>query len=218
MHRVIRLKNRWATEMPVRLLGTGVFLFLSLGVFVPRQIPVDFGVVAISLFGLLLLGALVFRKATPWLVRLGLYVGGAFMIYLADLSNGANVANGATGSTGATGFVVAGVAAGVSVHTILNLFFGLMAVLVVASIRLNRSQPFELTPLDYLMVLMVLTVPNLPEIQVGDFSLGALAAKIIVLFFAYELILSRLSERMTQYGLVSLWVFLALGIRAWANV
>jgi len=66
--------------------------------------------------------------------------------------------------------------------------------------------------------LMVLPVPNLPEIQVGDFSLGALAAKIIVLFFAYELILSRLSERMTQYGLVSLWVFLALGIRAWANV
>ncbi|HXZ26297.1 MAG TPA: hypothetical protein VEI24_08765, partial [Nitrospiria bacterium] len=69
-----------------------------------------------------------------------------------------------------------------------------------------------------LMVLLVVTVPNLPEIQVGGLHLGGLAAKIVVLFFAYELILSRLSERTTQYGLVSLWVFLALGIRAWANL
>jgi UDP-GlcNAc:undecaprenyl-phosphate GlcNAc-1-phosphate transferase len=198
------LNHRWVTELPVRLLGMGVVLFLSLGVFVPRQVPIDFGVAAIGLFGLLLLGVLIFRKATPWLVRLGLYVGGAFMIYLADLSSG--------GST------MAGGGAGLPVHAILNLFFGLMALLVVASIQLSRDQPFQITTLDYLMVLAVLTVPNLPEVQMGGFSLGAMAAKIIVLFFAYELILSRLSERMAQYGLVSLWVFLALGIRAWVNV
>ena len=203
MRRVIGLKNRWATDMPIQLLGLGVFLFLALGVFVPRRIPADFGVMAISLFGLLLLGALLFRKATLWLIRLGLYVGGAFMIYLGDQS---------TALTGATG------PAGLPVHEMLNLFFGLMAVLVVVSIRLNRSRPFQVTPLDYLMVLLVVTVPNLPEIQVGDLHLGGLAAKIIVLFFAYELILSRLSERATQYGLVSLWVFLALGVRAWANL
>ncbi|HXZ24663.1 MAG TPA: MraY family glycosyltransferase [Nitrospiria bacterium] len=202
LRRVIGLKNRWATELPVQLLGLGVFLFLALGVFVPQRIPADFGVMAISLFGLLVLGALLYRKATPWLIRLGLYVGGAFMVYLGDQSTVA----GATGP------------AGLPVHEMLNVFFGLMAVLVVVSIRFNRNRPFQITPLDYLMVLLVVTVPNLPEIQVGGLHLGGLAAKIVVLFFAYELILSRLSERTTQYGLVSLWVFLALGIRAWANL
>ena len=207
MRRLIGFKNRWATEVPVQLLGLGVFLFLALGVFVPRRIPADFGVMAISLFGLLLLGALLFRRATLWLIRLGLYVGGAFMIYLGDQWTGGTA--GATGAMGQTGLPI---------HEMLNLFFGLMAVLVVASIRFDRSRQFQVTPLDYLMVLLVVTVPNLPEIQVGGLHLGGLAAKIIVLFFAFELILSRMSERATQYGLVSLWVFLALGVRAWVNV
>ena len=203
MHRVIGLKNRWAAEIPIQLLGAGVFLFLALGVFVPRRIPADFGVMAIGLFGLLLLGALLFRQATPWLIRLGLYIGGAFMVYLGDQTS---VAAGAPGG------------ADLPVHEILDFYFGLMAVLVVVSIRFNRTRPFQITPLDYLTVLLVVTVPNLPEFQVGDLHLGGLAAKIVVLFFAYELILSRLSERATQYGLVSLWVFLALGVRAWVNV
>ena len=195
-----RLKRRWGAETPVQLLGASVLLFLLLGVFVPQQVPVDFGVVAIGLFALLSSGALLFRRATPWLVRLGLYVGGAFMIYLADQSAGS------------------GAAAGWHMPALLNLLFGLMAVLVVVSIRLSRNEPFQITPLDYLMVLAVLTVPNLPEVQVGGFSLGTMAAKIIVLFFAYELILSRLSQRMRQYGLAALWVFLALGIRSWVNL
>jgi UDP-GlcNAc:undecaprenyl-phosphate GlcNAc-1-phosphate transferase len=197
------MQSKWITETPIQLLGTGVLLFLALGVFVPRHVPMDFGLAAIALFGFLLSGALLFRTATPWLVRLGLYVGGAFMIYLADHTHGT---------------AGAGAASGLPVELILNLFFGVMAVLVVVSIQLSRDQPFQLTPLDFLMVLAVLTVPNLPEMQMGGYSLGGLAAKIIVLFFAYELILSQLSQRMAQYGLVSLWVFLALGIRAWVHL
>jgi UDP-GlcNAc:undecaprenyl-phosphate GlcNAc-1-phosphate transferase len=194
MHRV--MKSRWLTEIPIQLLGIGVLLFLALGAFVPRRIPMDFGLVAIGLFGLLLAGVLFFRKVAPFLVRLGLYVGGTFMIYLADQP------------TMMTDWPV---------HTVLNLLFGLMAILVVMSIGLNRKQPFQTTPLDYLVVLAALAVPNLPEIRVGELSLGLLAAKIIVLFFAYELVLSRLSGRTTHYGLASLWVLLALGIRAWVT-
>jgi UDP-GlcNAc:undecaprenyl-phosphate GlcNAc-1-phosphate transferase len=190
------MKSSWVTEMPIRLLGMSVLLFLALGVFVPRRVPVDFGLVALILSGLLLLGVLFFRKATLFLVRLGLYIGGIFMIYLADQPT---------------------MITGLPIHTILNLFFGLMAILVVVSIRLNREQPFQTTPLDYLVVLVALVVPNLPEIRIGELSLGLLAAKIIVLFFAYELLLSRLSEKITQYGLASLWVLLAFGIRAWVK-
>jgi UDP-GlcNAc:undecaprenyl-phosphate GlcNAc-1-phosphate transferase len=194
MHRV--MKSGWMTEMPIRLLGVSVLLFLAFGVFVPRRVPVDFGFVALILSGLLLLGVLFFRKVTPFFVRLGLYIGGTFMIYLADQPTQIT---------------------GLPIHTLLNLFFGLIAILVVVSIRLDREQPFQSTPLDYLVVLIALVGPNLPEIRVGELSLGLLAAKILVLFFAYELILSRLSGRMIQYGFASLWVLLAFGIRAWVK-
>jgi UDP-GlcNAc:undecaprenyl-phosphate GlcNAc-1-phosphate transferase len=178
-------------DWPMRLLGVGVPLFLVLSVFVPARIPSDFGWLAIGLFGLLLVGFWVFRQSAPLLVRLGLYTGGAFVVYLSEQTT-----------------------AGWPIEVVLNLFFGFLAILVVIAIRLNREEPFETTPLDYLVLFVALIVPVLPEIRISEISLGFLAAKLLVLFFAYELLMSRRSERLSQLGVVALWDLLALGLRA----
>jgi UDP-GlcNAc:undecaprenyl-phosphate GlcNAc-1-phosphate transferase len=186
--------SRWLTDTPLRLLGIGVPVFLALGVFLPRSVPTDFGVLAVVLFGLVLLGLAVFRRAAPFLVRVGLYVGGAFVLYLSDQ---------------------APIGADWPVRTALNAFFGVAAILVLVAIRFQRGTRFETTPLDYLLVFVAVMIPNLPEIGLGGTELGLLAAKLLVLFFAYELLLHALSERLVQFGVVSLWVLLGLGIRAW---
>lgn len=179
-------------DWPMKLLGVGVPLFLALSVFVPAQIPSDFGWLAIGLFALLLAGLSVSRRSAPLLVRLGLYIGGAFVVYLSDqtLQGGA-------------------------IRTAENLFFGVAALLVVTAIHLNRETPFETTPLDYLVLFVSLIVPVLPEIRLAEISLGLLAAKLLVLFFAFELLLSRSSPRLQQLATVALWDLLALGLRAW---
>lgn len=178
-------------DWPMRLLGIGVPLFLVLSVFVPARIPSDFGWLAIGLFGLLLVGFWGFRQSTPLLVRLGLYTGGVFVVYLSEQTM-----------------------AGRPIEIVLNLFFGFLAVLVVIAIRLNREEPFETTPLDYLVLFVALIIPVLPEIRVAEVSLGFMAAKLLVLFFAYELLMNRRSERLSQLGVVALWDLLALGFRA----
>jgi len=183
------------SEIPFWILGMGMLLFLGLGAFVPYQIPADFGIFAVLLFGILLGGFVIFRRAIPLLVRLGLYVVGAFLIYLSE-----------------GGFRDAGG----PIHLMLNLFFVLMAVVVLIAIQLNRDNSFRVTPLDFLVLLVAMIVPSLSEIRLGEIPLGLLVLKLIVLFFAYELILVRLSNRWVPLGMVVLWALMILGVRAWA--
>lgn len=187
-------ESRLLNDLPTHLLGIGISLFLIISVFIPSQVPTDFGLMAIALFALLLVGLWFFRGSAPLLVRLGLYVGGAFVIYLSEESP----------PTG-----------GWPIHTILNLFFVIAALLVFFGIQLNKEKPFQTTPLDYLVLFVTLVAPALPGMRIGQVPIGLMGGKLIVLFFAYELLLSRLSERLTQWGLVALWALLVLGVRAW---
>ncbi|MFP4474796.1 MAG: glycosyltransferase family 4 protein [Desulfatibacillaceae bacterium] len=70
-------------------------------------------------------------------------------------------------------------------HTVYNLSFGALLLLVVMSLRLGReSDGFEITPTDILILSVALVVPNLPGL--ADERMGIAAAKIIVLFFTYK--------------------------------
>jgi UDP-GlcNAc:undecaprenyl-phosphate GlcNAc-1-phosphate transferase len=186
--------SRFPAEVSLWLLGIGVLLFLGLGSFIPHQIPADFGFFAALLFGLLLGGFVIFRRAVPLLIRLGLYVVGSFLIYLSE-----------------RGFLISGR----STHTMVNLFFVLMAVLVVIAIQLNRENAFRVTPLDFLVLLVAVIVPSLSEMRLGEIPLGLLVLKLTVLFFAYELILVKFSNRLAPLGMMMLWSLLILGVRAW---
>ena len=52
-------------------------------------------------------------------------------------------------------------------------------------------------------------------IAARHFTLSILAAKLIVLYFSFELLLHTFADRMKQFGLVSLGILLGLGVRAW---
>ena len=187
-------KDEWYVTLPVKLLGLVVPLFLVTGVFVPASVPVDLGYVAIGLFALVLTGMMVLPAAAPMLIRVGLYVGATFVIYLMQQPPPGELW---------------------SLHAPLNLFFLGLAVLIMLTIRFGVKERFQTTPLDYLMVFLALAIPFLPEMHVGDINLSVLTAKMIVMFLGLELMLHTLDKRVTQFGLVSLWVFLILGLRAW---
>lgn len=186
--------EEWYSALPVRLLGLAVLLFLLVGVFLPARVPVDMGYVAAGLFVLVLAGLTMTPAAAPMLVRTGLYVGGTFVIYLIEQP--------VPGEPGTH-------------HTPLNLFFLGLAVLITLTIRFGVKHRFQTTPLDYLMVFLAFTIPLLPEMRVGDINLSVLTAKLIVMFLAFELMLYTFAERLKQFGLVSLWVLVFLGLRAW---
>lgn len=184
----------WVTELPIRLLGAGVLLFLALSVFLPSQVPADFGYPAALLFGVMVVGLAAFPRARLYLVRFGLYVSSTFVLYLSEQ---------------------APLRSTWPIHVPLTVLFAVLAVLIVIAIRFNRHNQFQTTPLDYLMVFLALIIPILPEVRIGETELSLLTAKLIIMFFAFELLLHAVSDKLAQLGLVPLWVLMGLGIRAW---
>lgn len=186
------MKERWLTDLPIQFLAVAVPLFLIALVFLPSHVPNDVGYLSIALFGIVLLGLSFSVKVAPYFVRGGLYVGTTFLLYVSEGTRGSSV----------------------TVVTMAhNAFFLLVAIMVLLSLRFNEDNRFQTTPLDYLMVFLAVTFPLLPEVNAGIAHLGIFAAKLIVLFFSFELLLHAFSSRVRQLGLVSLWILFGLGIR-----
>ncbi len=184
----------WLSDMAPKFLAIVVPLFLVANVFLPGHVPTDVGVAAISLFVVVMAGPWFMPQYRSHFVRGGLYVGSAFLMYMGEQSGMLDIW---------------------PVYVTHNTLLALIALLVLLSMRFSRANRFQTTPLDYLMVFFALIVPLLPEMRADMPTLSILAAKLIVLYFSFELILHTFNDRMKQFGLVSLWILLGLGIRAW---
>ena len=183
----------WLTTEPIRILGIAVPAFLIISVFLPRRVPEDMSYVAALLFVVMLIGLWISPpRISSLVVRGGLYVGSTFVMYLSEQP-----------------------AASTDIFSPIHIFFVGLAFLVALTIRFNSEHRFQTTPLDYLMVFLAVMVPALPEMQIGDIHLSFLTAKLIVLFFSFELLLHVFAQRLTQLGLVALWLLCGIAIRAW---
>jgi UDP-GlcNAc:undecaprenyl-phosphate GlcNAc-1-phosphate transferase len=179
--------------LPVQILAIAVSGFLLMSIGLPRTIPSDAGLVAAGLLGLLLLGMAIRHQSLPWLVRAGLYFGSTFILYALEVT---------APSTPGSWF-----------HPV-NLFLVGIAALVIVVMRLHAVRQFQTTPLDSLMVLLGFVLPFLPEMHVGEINLSVLTARLIVLFFSFELLLQAYSDRMGAAGTVTACLLAGLGLRA----
>lgn len=180
-------------EWPLNLLYLAIPAYLVGSIAIPREIPFDAGAIAGGLL-LAVLGSLVFQRAMPWVVRAALYVGSTCLMYYGEVFPRSAMTD-----------LLTPVNAGVAV----------LAVLVLLTIRFAGEDRFQTTPLDYLIVLLAGVMPFLPEMTVGGVPVGLLAAKLIVLFFAFELLLHMRSTAVIRLGLVSLVTLGGVLLRAW---
>ncbi len=184
----------WLSDMAPRFLAVVVPLFLVANVFLPGHVPTDVGLAAISLCVVVMAGPWFMPHYRSHFVRGGLYVGSAFLMYMGEQSGIPDIW---------------------PIYVTQNTLLALIALLVLLSMRFSRGNRFQTTPLDYLMVFFALIVPLLPEMRADMPTLSILAAKLIVLYFAFELLLHSFVDRVKQLGFLSLWVLFGLGVRAW---
>lgn len=184
----------WLSEMAPEFLAVVVPVFLIANVFLPGHVPTDVGVAAIGLFVVVMTGPWFMPQYRSHFVRGGLYVGSAFLMYMGEQSGMSDIW---------------------PIYVTHNTLLALIALLVLLCMRFSRGNRFQTTPLDYLMVFFALIVPLLPEMRADMPTLSILAAKLIVLYFSFELLLHTFTDRVKQLGLVSLWILLGLGVRAW---
>ncbi|MEQ1794876.1 MAG: MraY family glycosyltransferase [Nitrospira sp.] len=168
-------------------------LYLITSVAMPKSIPWDTGIIGVVLL-VTVVSSIVFGYGTAWVVRAGLYVGSTCLMYYSEISPRLS---------------------GIDLTTSINVGFVLLAGLVILSIRFAGQNRFQTTPLDYLVVLLAVVLPFLPEMTAGDVPVSLLAAKLIVLFFSFELLLHVYPSAATRLGWVSVWMLGGLVIRAW---
>ncbi|MBK9307769.1 MAG: undecaprenyl/decaprenyl-phosphate alpha-N-acetylglucosaminyl 1-phosphate transferase [Nitrospira sp.] len=186
--------NPWAIgEAALTILYLAIPLYLLGSLLVPREIPSDAGVVAGALT-IAVLASFFFPSVAPWAVRAALYIGSTSVLYYSDVFPRAVMAE---------------------ILTTVNVGVALLAVLVILAIRLIGEERFQTTPLDYLIILFAGVLPFLPGMTVGDVPMGLLTAKLIVLFFAFELLLNIRSSAVGRLGVVSLVMLTGVMLRAW---
>ena len=160
------------TRLPLIVVQTTLPAFLLLSSFWTGHVPADSAVAGLAVAAAIVAGLLLGRSPllSPLLTRLGVFSAGALLIYL--VQRDAVWAN-----AGYTHFCF--------VYSIV------LAVAVGATIALDASAQFRTTPLDYLLVGLVVAAAFLARGRLGGIDIGAVIMQLVVLFYGCELIVNR---------------------------
>lgn len=84
-----------------------------------------------------------------------------------------------------------------------NTFFILLAAMIFLGIHYGKKNKFEITTLDFLVIFMAIALPALSGLLLQNSGYAVVMLKVIVLFYAVELVLNRLAQG---------WVLLRVGL------
>lgn len=178
-------------EGPLMFLMLAIPVFLLGGALGASSIPKDFGVLAAIAFMLLAVRLILGYKAWFLLLRLLIFVSIAFVTYLFEM-----------GSPSVGDDLL---------RNIEFTYFGLLAVAVVLVVRYRIDTTFKITPMDFLVILAMLSIGGIPEDIRETYHLVPVIVKLVMLFYGAELILKTMKSRWSPLPLSSL---AALGILA----
>ncbi|HUI66725.1 MAG TPA: MraY family glycosyltransferase [Nitrospirota bacterium] len=100
-----------------------------------------------------------------------------------------------------------------------RLCFGIIALFIILTVKFSRrSKGFRMSTMDFLIIFIAVTVPNLTGQLVQHFNLGLLAVEIIVFFFGYEVLINELRESFDVLATATFLVTLVLGVRGYVGV
>jgi UDP-GlcNAc:undecaprenyl-phosphate GlcNAc-1-phosphate transferase len=181
-------------KVTFRIFENGIPLLLFFTCLLPAHVPRYVSVACLLSLGAILLARLFGRAWPSTLLRVTLYLLIPVGVYFGD-----------------HGTVWWMDALAVRLY---NCAFGVFAVFIVIISKFSRRKNgFRSTPLDFLILIMVIIGPNLPDQQIQEFQLGLIAAKIIILYFCFEVLMAELRGKFDRIALATMGSLLALGLR-----
>jgi UDP-GlcNAc:undecaprenyl-phosphate GlcNAc-1-phosphate transferase len=79
-----------------------------------------------------------------------------------------------------------------------NAAFVCLILFVILTLNLTRRQKgFKTSPLDFLIIIIIIVFPNLPSVHLENPLLKMVVAKILILFFSYDVLLGELRPKDT---------------------
>ena len=185
-------RGAWLQVLPYSLVFYAISAFLVTGSVIVVEIPRDFTIIACVLCVLLLLRLLFGFRLWFIPLRLLVYVTIAFVVYLLNSYQPAYLA-------GADPLTYA--------------FFGIVVAAIALSLRFAKSGDFNVTPMDYLVLLAILALVLSTKAGVVDSGMTAMTLKVIILFYGSELILKSMRHRWNVFTVAVLVSLLVIGVR-----
>jgi len=185
---IVYLRSKgWLTTIPTLMLKILVPLVLVLAALLAAEVKTDTAILAVFLLIVLSLRVVINSTNTTGIVEKAVvYIVSVMAIYLLPV--------------GSSGF---------DYYNIINWVFILLVIAFILRVRFSHENTFQITPLDYLVVILVIFVPNLPEVHLEDSGFGEMAVKLIILFYASEAVIGL---KQHNWNLMRLGVFGALSI------
>jgi len=146
-----------------------VFITLIiLSCFLPAHINIYFSFFSMTSLFLIILTWLIKKDWTSGLIEITIFLLIPFLVYFSEKD---------------TVYLL---------HTTLKnaytLSFGVLTIFTLFTLKFTRRSGFKTTPMDILILLFALVIPNLPDERIQSWQMGLVAAEIVVLFFCYEVL------------------------------
>ncbi len=181
-------KTGLLVAVPTYALITLVPVLLLLPIVFTQQVTSDMGILALILL-LVLLASIVSRSThTMLLEKAVVYVVAVISVYHITYISESS-----------------------SVLSAMNWLYLLLFISFVLRVRFSHEKTFQVTPLDYLVIILIILVPHLPEMHIENEFIGEMAIKLVVLFYACEAVmgLSASKWNLMRIGAISTLLLVA---------
>ena len=83
-----------------------------------------------------------------------------------------------------------------SIIVIYNFLYLLLLTSVFLTMKLTRrANGFKSSTLDFLVIFVIILIPNLPDTALKGYLLGLVAVKTVILYYSYEVLMGELRKK-----------------------
>jgi UDP-GlcNAc:undecaprenyl-phosphate GlcNAc-1-phosphate transferase len=95
-----------------------------------------------------------------------------------------------------------------------NLLFVTFAVMILVISKFSRRfGGFKSSPMDFLIIILAVAMPNLPVQQMQEYYFGVVAAKIILLYFSFEVLMAEQRGKLHRIAFATVAALIVLGVK-----
>lgn len=76
----------------------------------------------------------------------------------------------------------------------------------------RRTNGFKSSPMDFLIIFVILLIPNLPDTMFADYRLGLVAAKTVIFFYSYEVLIGELRKKTFVFPISAAVILLGIKV------
>ena len=156
-------------------MAVSVPVYVLYAVFRTGQLPVDGAISVFVLFGFALIWLTLFRQSTNIRVveRVIIYIAATMTVYYWHTTKLHDQ----------------------DLFSFENIYFAILTISIVVAYRFAQPRQFSVTPADFLVIFLAVIAPGLIGSLVPHGDIMAIGAKTAILFYAVELIVSRVAGR-----------------------